>query len=242
MIGTIVIICGILLAFSAGFKVVYEWQDGLVFTFGKYKGKKQAGLRWIFPIIQKMRKIDKRVRIIDVEPQECITKDSVTVQLDAVLYFKVIDTAKAVINVADFREASYKLGQTSLRDIVGKKELDELLTEKDIIGKEVMAVIQAPTDNWGIKITNVEIKDVVLPQEMKRAMAKEAEASREKKARLIKADAEFEASKKFRQAADIMSDKSMILRQLQTWQEIGAEQNSTMILVPADLISKVVKK
>lgn len=223
----------------SGIIVVKEWEEGVTFTLGKFSEIKKPGLRWIFPGIQKISKVDTRIRTLDVEPQECITKDSVTISLDAIIYFKVRDSKKAVTDVRNFELASYKFGQTALRDIVGKKELGELLAEKDAIGKEIKEVIQAPTDRFGVEVTNVEIKDVGLPKDMKRAMAKEAEASREKKARIIKASGEFEASKKLRSAADLLSDKAMILRQLQTWQEIGAEQNSTMILVPSELISKI---
>jgi len=225
----------------SGLRIVYAGQEGVVFFLGKYQGIKKPGLNWICPFLTKMQKVDIRIRTLDVEPQECITKDSVTVNIDAVIYFKVTDSKKALINVRDFELASYKFGQTALRDILGKKELEEILSKKDEIGKEIKALIQIPTDEFGVTITNVEIKDVVLPDNMKRAMAKEAEASREKKARIIKASGELEASIKLRAAADGMSKKSMILRQLQTWQEIGAEQNSTIILVPSDLISTATK-
>jgi len=224
-----------------GIRIVNEWEEGVTFLLGKYQGMKQPGLRWIFPIIQTMQKVDKRIRTLDVEPQECITKDSVTINLDAVIYFKVNDARKAIVDVRNFEMASYKFGQTALRDIVGKKELGQLLAEKDKIGEEIKKAIQTPTDTFGVEVTSVEIKDVVLPNDMKRAMAKEAEASREKKARIIKASAEFEAAKKLKGASALLDDKSMILRQLQTWQEIGAEQNSTIILVPSNLVSNISK-
>ena len=222
-----------------GIRIINEWEEGVVLFLGKYQGVKGPGLKWIIPIIQTMQKVDKRIRTLDVEPQECITKDSVTINLDAVIYFQVTDVRKAVIDVRNFEVASYKFGQTALRGIVGRKNLDELLAKKDEIGEEIKKTIQNPTDTFGVKVTNVEIKDVVLPQDMKRAMAKEAEASREKKARIIKASGEFEASKKLEEAAKMMSKNAMVLRQLQTWQEIGSEQNSTLILIPSDLISSI---
>jgi len=225
----------------AGLRIVNEWEEGLLFTLGKYSGRRRPGLNWVFAGFQRICAVDKRVRTLDVKPQECITSDSVTVELDAVIYYKVVDPMKAVINVADFMKASSKLGQTALRDVVGQETLDNLLQNKEALGIRVMKMIQAPTDSWGVEISNVEIKDVTLPKDMKRAMAKEAEAIREKRARITKADGEFEASKKLAQASKMMSDNAMILRQLQTWQEIGAEQNSTMILVPSDLISKLKK-
>jgi len=219
----------------SGIRVIYQWEDGLLFQLGRYKSKRKPGLTWVEPITQRLVVIDKRIRTIDVKPQECITRDSVPVEIDAVIYFRVKDSEKAVINVEDFEEASYKLAQTVLRDVIGKKNLDEVLAKKDEIGKEIMKIIQEPTDEWGIEITNVEIKDISLPKDMKRALAKEAEAIREKRARIIKAEAELEASKKFGQASSKMNDKAMMLRQLQTWQEIGAEKNSTIIVVPSDL-------
>lgn len=235
------ICAAVVVIFAGGIRIVNEWEEGVVLLLGKYQCMKGPGFRWIFPVIQVMKKVDKRIRTLDVEPQECITKDSVTIQLDAVIYFKVNDTKKAIIDVVNFELASYKFGQTALRDVTGKKELDELLSKKDEIGKEIQKLIQIPTNRFGVDVLSVEVKDVVLPKDMKRAMAKEAEASREKKARIIKASGEFEASKKLRDAANLLDDKAMILRQLQTWQEIGSEQNSTMILVPSELISNVPK-
>lgn len=221
----------------SGIRVVSEWEDGLVFTFGKYSKTKTAGLRWIIPVVQSMRKVDKRVRTIDVSPQEIMTKDSVPAKLDAVIYFKVKDTKKAVIEVEDFNKAAYKFAQTALRDTVGKYDLDTLLEKKGKMGNEIKKKIQGPTNEWGIKVDHVEIRDVVLPKNMKRAMAKEAEASREKKARKIKASGEKEASKMFNEAADKMGDKAMMLRQFQTMQEIGVEHNTTMFMIPSEFAS-----
>ncbi len=223
----------------SGIKIVNQWQEGLIFTFGKYSGMKTPGITWIMPIVQKIIRVDIRVRTFDVEPQRIITKDSVTVKIDAVIYFKVINTKKSIIEVCDFGNAASKLAQTALRDVVGKYDLDTLLQKKGQLGDETKKQIQEPTDAWGIDVTNVEIKDVSLPEDMERAMAKEAEAVREKRARITKAEGELEASAKFRDAAKNMSDKAMVLRQLQTWQEIGTEQNSTIILVPNDLISQI---
>lgn len=226
---------------GSGFRVIYEWEEGQIFTFGKWSNKKNSGLKWIIPLVQRMIKVDKRIRTLDVQPQECITSDSVTVELDAVIYFKVTDTKKAVVDVEDFEKASFKFGQTALRDIVGKKSLDELLQKKEEIGKEIKESIQKPTDRFGVEISNVEVKDVILPKNLKRAMAKEAEASREKKARIIKSEAELEASKKFKEASENMDSNAMILRQLQTFQEIGAEQNSLILVIPSDIGLKIKK-
>jgi len=233
------ILTAIIIMLLSGIRIIKEWEKGLILTFGRFSGLRKAGLTYIFPIVQMLGTVDTRIKTMDVEPQECITSDSVTVVLDAVFYFKVVDAKKAVLNVEEFEKASFKLCQTSLRDVVGKRDLDELLQKKDIIGGEVKKQIQEPTDEWGIEVTNVEIKDVVLPKTMKRAMAKEAEAIREKRARVTKAEGELEASKKLKEASNNMDDRSITLRQLQTWQEIGAEQNSTMIIIPSDIISGV---
>ncbi len=165
-----------------------------------------------------------------------MSADSVPVEVDAVVYYKIVDPIKAVIDVEDFAVASVKIAQTTLRDIVGKSDLDRLLTKKEEIGKDIQRIVDKATNPWGIKIIGIEIKDVILPKMLKRAMAKEAEASREKKARLIKADAEMESAKLFAKAAETIAKtpNALKLRQLQTWQEIGAEQNSLMILIPTE--------
>jgi regulator of protease activity HflC (stomatin/prohibitin superfamily) len=173
---------------------------------------------------------------MDVIPQEVLTKDSVPVKIDAVVYYKIFDAAKSIIVVEHFGMASTLLAQSKLRDVLGKYDLDTLLSNKEQIGKEILELLQGPTDDWGINIISVEIKNIEVPDNMKRAMAKEAEAIREKRSRLVKASAEEEASKKFAEAARIMAGSStaLVLRQLQTWQEIGAEQNSLIILVPTE--------
>ena len=221
----------------AGLRVIQQWEEGLVFVLGKYHGKRQPGLNWVLPGITQLVKIDMRVRTMDVKPQEVITKDSATVTVDAVVYYKVFDTMKAKLNVKDFEYAATLLAQSALRDVVGKGTLDELLTNKKEMGIAILNSIQEPTDVWGVTITSVEIKNVEVPENMKRAMAKEAEAIREKRARQLKAEAEVDASKKFSEAASIIAQNplAMRLRELQTWQEIGAEQNSLMILIPSGL-------
>jgi regulator of protease activity HflC (stomatin/prohibitin superfamily) len=235
IIGIIVFIG--LLWFVSGLRVVQQWEEGLVFMLGRYRGKRPAGLTWIIPGISQLAKIDTRIRTMDVKPQEVITKDSATVAVDAVVYFKVFDVMKAKLNVKDFEYAATLLAQSALRDVVGKGTLDDLLANKKELGIAILNSIQGPTDDWGVNITAVEIKNVEVPPNMKRAMAKEAEAIREKRARLIKAEAEVDASKKFAEAADIISRNptALKLRELQTWQEIGAEQNSLMILIPSGL-------
>lgn len=234
LLGIIGIVFGLIL--MSAIKIAAEWERVIVLRLGKFSRTAKAGMFFVIPIFEQTFKVDLRTRVWDVQPQEIMSADSVPVEVDAVVYYKISDPEKAIMNVEDYANASVKMAQTTLRDIVGKSDLDRLLTKKEEIGKDIQAILDKATDPWGINVTSVEIKDVVLPEMLKRAMAKEAEASREKKARLIKASAEEEAASKFERAADIMmkSPAGMQLRQLQTWQEIGAEQNSLMILIPTD--------
>jgi regulator of protease activity HflC (stomatin/prohibitin superfamily) len=225
-----------------GIRIVSQWQIGVVFRLGKYVRQIKPGFNIIIPIIEYVSLVDMRIRTMDVIPQEIMTKDSVPVKIDAVVYYKIFDAPKSIIAVESFGMASTLLAQSKLRDVLGKYDLDTLLAKKDEIGKEVLVALQGPTDEWGINIISVEIKNIELPDNMKRAMAKEAEAIREKRSRLVKASAEEEASRKFAEAAKVISEypNALILRQLQTWQEIGAEQNSLIVLVPTEF-AKIVK-
>ncbi|MFH1294804.1 MAG: slipin family protein [Candidatus Aenigmatarchaeota archaeon] len=236
--GIIFTVGGVFISFfiMASIRVAAQWERVLVLRVGRYSRMKGPGPFFVVPIFESTYKVDLRTRVWDVRPQEIMSADSVPVEVDAVVYYKIVDPQKAIMNVEDFATASVKLAQTTLRDIVGKSDLDRLLTKKEEIGRDIQKILDTGTDPWGIKVTSVEIKDVVLPEMLKRAMAKEAEASREKKARLIKASAESEASAKFAEAAETMakSPGGLQLRQLQTWQEIGAEQNSLMILIPTE--------
>ncbi len=237
------LMAGVLFSFiiMASIRIAAQWERVLVLRLGKYSRMKGPGLFFVIPIFETTFKVDLRTRVWDVKPQEIMSSDSVPVEVDAVVYYKIVDPEKAIMNVEDFATASVKLAQTTLRDIVGKSDLDRLLTKKEEIGSYIQKILDKGTDPWGIRVTSVEIKDVVLPEMLKRAMAKEAEASREKKARLIKASAEFEAATKFEEAARIImkSPAGMQLRQLQTWQEIGAEQNSLMILIPTEFAKNI---
>lgn len=239
----IVAIIGMLFGFflMLSIRVAAEWERVIVLRLGKYSRMVGPGLFFIIPIFESTFKVDLRVRVWDVKPQEIMSADSVPVEVDAVVYYQIIDPKNAILNVEDFALASVKMAQTTLRDIVGKSDLDRLLMKKEEIGNDIKIILDKATDPWGIRVISVEIKDVVLPQMLKRAMAKEAEASREKKARLIKASAEEEAASKFENAAKIImkSPAGMQLRQLQTWQEIGAEQNSLMVLIPTDFAKNV---
>jgi len=225
-----------------GIRIVSQWQVGVVFRLGKLVRQIKPGLNIIIPILEYVVYVDMRIRTMDVIPQEVMTKDSVPVKIDAVVYYKIFDAPKSIIAVENFQLASTLLAQSKLRDVLGKYDLDTLLANKDQIGKDVLEILQGPTDEWGISIISVEIKNIEIPDNMKRAMAKEAEAIREKRSRLVKASAEQEASKMFTEAAKVIAESpnALMLRQLQTWQEIGAEQNSLIILVPTEF-AKIVK-
>ncbi len=225
-----------------GIRIISQWQIGVVFRLGKHVRQIKPGLNIIIPILEYVAYVDMRIRTMDVTPQEVLTKDSVPVKIDAVVYYKIFDAPKSIIAVENFGMASTLLAQSKLRDVLGKYDLDTLLSNKDQIGKEILALLQGPTDEWGITVISVEIKNIEVPDNMKRAMAKEAEAIREKRSRLVKASAEEEASRKFTEAAKTMeeSPNALMLRQLQTWQEIGAEQNSLIILVPTEF-AKIIK-
>lgn len=224
-----------------GIRIVQQWQMGVVFRLGKYVRQIKPGFNIIIPVIEYVQYVDMRIRTMDVLPQEMMTKDSVPTKIDAVVYYKIFDAIKSIVAVENFGMASVLMAQSKLRDVLGKYDLDTLLAKKDQIAKEILDALQVPTDAWGITIISVEIKNIELPDNMKRAMAKEAEAIREKRSRLVKASAEEEASKKFMEAAKIMeeSPNGLILRQLQTWQEIGAEQNSLIILVPTEFAKAI---
>ncbi len=225
---------------AASIRVAAEWERVIVLRMGRYSRLSGPGLFFMVPIFEQLFRTDLRTRVWDVQPQEIMSSDSVPVEVDAVIYYKIDNPKKAVMDVEDFATASVKIAQTTLRDIVGKSDLDRLLTRKEEIGKDIQKIVDLATNPWGIKISGVEIKDVILPEMLKRAMAKEAEASREKKARLIKADAEMESAKLFAKAAETIAKtpNALKLRQLQTWQEIGAEQNSLMILIPTEFASE----
>lgn len=229
--------------FILGIRVISQWERGVIFRFGKFLREIAPGLNWVIPVIDSIYHVDMRIRTMDVIPQEVMTKDSVPTKIDAVVYYQIFDAQKSIVGVENFAYASTLLAQSKLRDIVGKYDLDTLLSSKEKIGNEVLQALQGPTDDWGVNVKSVEIKNIELPDNMKRAMAKESEAAREKRARLTKASAEEEASKMFLNAARTIAEhpNALVLRQLQTWQEIGAEQNSLIILVPTEF-AKIFKK
>lgn len=233
----LVIVLGVLL--PAALRILREYERGVVFRLGKLIGSKGPGLVVLIPFIDKMVKIDLRVITIDVPKQELMTYDNVPVSVDAVVYFRVVDPEAAVINVEDYLRATSLFAQTTLRSVLGQAELDELLAERDKINSKLQEIIDRQTDPWGIKVTTVEVKDVVLPESMRRAMAKQAEVERERRAKIINAEGEFQAAEKLVQAGRKMDEEpiALQLRYLQTVNEISADRNTTLILpLPMDMI------
>ena len=221
-------------------RILREYERGVIFRLGKLLGAKGPGLIFLIPIVDRMVRMDLRVVTIDVPRQEVMTRDNVPVSVDAVLYFRVIDPQAAVVKVENFLKATSLIAQTTLRSVLGQAELDELLAHRDKINQTLQEIIDRQTDPWGIKVTAVEVKDVALPDTMKRAMAKQAEAERERRAKIVNAEGEFQAAEKMVQAAAIMSREPMALqlRFLQTMREISSEHNTTTFLpVPLDLFA-----
>jgi regulator of protease activity HflC (stomatin/prohibitin superfamily) len=235
----VVLVMGVALVGSA-VRVLFEYERGVVFRLGRFAGVKGPGLRFIIPVVDKLVKVSLRTVAMDVPPQDVITKDNVSVKVNAVLYFRVVAPEKSLIEVENYLYATSQLAQTSLRSVLGQSELDELLAQRDRINQHLQEILDRQTDPWGVKISNVEIKHVDLPLEMQRAMARQAEAERERRSKVIHAEGEFQASQKLADAAKIISTENgaLQLRFLQTLTEVSAEKNSTIIFpIPIDLIS-----
>jgi regulator of protease activity HflC (stomatin/prohibitin superfamily) len=229
-------------AIASAIKVVQEYERGVIFRLGRLIGAKGPGLFFIIPIIDRMVKVDLRVVTLDVPSQEAITRDNVTVKVNAVVFFRVVDPSAAVVIVEDFKRATWNIAQTTLRNVLGQSELDELLSNREEINQKLQEIIDETTEPWGVKVSIVEVKDVELPQGMQRAMAKQAEAEREKRAKIVHAEGEFDAAKNLSEAAKLMSANpvSIQLRYLQTLTEISVEKNSTIIFpVPINLLEKL---
>lgn len=241
MQGPIFLGVGVLIIFFlfSAIKVIPEYEKGVVFRLGRLAGARGPGLFLLIPILEKMFRIDTRVITMDVPAQEVISRDNVTIRVNAVIYFRVFDPQLAVINVMDYIRATMQIAQTSVRSVIGQMELDDLLSQRDKINQRLQEIIDTQTEPWGIKVTIVEVKDVELPQTMQRAMARQAEAERERRAKVIHADGEFQASKVLAEAADVISREpvTLQLRYLQTLTEIAVEKNSTLIFpFPIDLV------
>jgi regulator of protease activity HflC (stomatin/prohibitin superfamily) len=230
---------------SAAIKVAREYERGVIFRLGRLVGARGPGIFFLIPGIDKMVKVDLRTVTLDVPTQEVITKDNVPAQVNAVVYFRITNPENAIVQVEDYFAATSLISQTSLRSILGQSELDELLSERDKINTKLQSVIDSQTDPWGIKVTTVEVKDVELPENMKRAMAKQAEAERERRAKIINAEGEFQAAQKLQEAAAIISKEpaALQLRFLQTVNEATSEKASTIVLpVPIDLLKQLFEK
>jgi regulator of protease activity HflC (stomatin/prohibitin superfamily) len=233
----IVVFIGVIFVLS-GLKVLNEYERGVIFRLGRLTPYRGPGVIFVIPILERMSRIDLRTVTLDIPPQDVITKDNVTVKVSAVLYFRVVDPSRAVTEVANYLFATMQLAQTTLRSVGGQTELDELLSQRDKLNARIQEVVDAQTEPWGVKVTLVELKNIDLPQDMQRAIAAQAEAERERRAKVIAAEGEFQASQRLADAAEVMSKSpiTLQLRYLQTLKEIATENNSTTLFpVPLDM-------
>ena len=240
----IAVVVLVILFLASAIRVLKEYERGVVFRLGRIIGAKGPGLIILIPMIDKMVRISMRLVAMDVPPQDIITRDNVSVKVNAVVYFRVMDANKAVVEVEDFLYATSQMSQTTLRSVLGQVELDDLLSERDKINADLQQILDEHTDPWGIKVATVEVKHIDLPVEMQRAMAKQAEAERERRGKIIAAEGEFQASAKLAEAADIISKNpvTLQLRYLQTLNEISAENNTTTIFpLPIDLFKPFIE-
>lgn len=245
LVGYAVVIALIVMIVSSAVRILLEYERGVVFRLGRFAGVKGPGLRFIVPVIDKLVKVTLRTVVMDVPPQDVITKDNVSLKVNAVIYFRVLEPDKALIAVENYLYATSQLAQTTLRSVLGQSELDELLAHRDKINQELQQILDRQTDSWGVKVSNVEVKHIDLPVEMQRAMARQAEAERERRSKVIHAAGEFEAAQKLSEAAKIISSEAgtLQLRFLQTLTEVATEKNSTIIFpVPIDLIAPFLDK
>jgi regulator of protease activity HflC (stomatin/prohibitin superfamily) len=226
-------------------RILREYERGVIFRLGKLQGAKGPGIIFLIPLVDKMVKMDLRVVTIDVPKQEIMTRDNVPATVDAVIYFRVVDPNAAVVKVENYWKATSLIGQTTLRSVLGQSPLDDLLSQRDIINQKLQEIIDKQTEPWGIKVTSVEVKEVALPDSMKRAMAKQAEAERERRAKVVNAEGEFQAAEKMVQAAALIAKEpiALQLRYLQTMREMASDHNTTTFLpLPIDLFSAFLKK
>jgi regulator of protease activity HflC (stomatin/prohibitin superfamily) len=234
-----IVILALLFILSSAVKVLTEYERGVLFRLGRFVGIRGPGLFLIIPIVDRMVRVDLRTITLDIPSQEAITKDNVTVKVNAVAYFRVVNPERSVVQIEDFRRATWQIAQTSLRSVLGQSDLDELLIHREEVNQKLQRIIDEQTEPWGIKVSIVEVKDVELPDTMKRAMARQAEAEREKRAKIIHAEGEFVASQQLSEAAHVISTEpaTMQLRYLQTLTEIAAEKNSTIVFpVPLEFM------
>ncbi len=244
MFTAIAIVMFVVFFLTSAIRILNEYERGVVFRLGRVIQAKGPGLIILIPVIDKMLKVSMRLVAMDVDPQDVITKDNVSVKVNAVIYFRVIDPTKAIVEVENYNYAMSQLAQTTLRSVCGQAELDELLSAREKINSQLQEILDTHTDPWGIKVATVELKHIDLPQEMQRSMAKQAEAERERRAKIINADGEYQASAKLADAAEIIEKRpiALQLRYLQTMREMSAEQNSTVIFpFPIDLFRPLLK-
>jgi regulator of protease activity HflC (stomatin/prohibitin superfamily) len=241
----IVVVVVAVFILAQSIRILREYERGVIFRLGKLQGAKGPGLIFLIPIVDKMVKMDMRVVTIDVPKQEVMTKDNVPATVDAVIYFRIVDPNAAVVKVENFWKATSLIAQTTLRSVLGQSALGELLAQRDVINQKLQEIIDKQTEPWGIKVTSVELKDVSLPDTMKRAMAKQAEAERERRAKIVNAEGEFQAAEKMVQAAALIAKEpiALQLRYLQTMREMSSDRNTTTFLpLPIDLFSAFLKK
>ncbi len=244
---TIVIVFFVLIILANAIRILREYERGVIFRLGRLiggDGVKGPGLILLIPVIDKMVKVSLRTVVLDVPPQDVITQDNVSIKVNAVVYFRVIEPQKAIVQVENFLLATSQISQTTLRSVLGQSELDDLLSQREKINHKLQQIIDTNTEPWGVKVTNVEVKQIDLPQEMQRAMAKQAEAERERRSKVIAAEGEFQASQRLADAAQILADQpsALTLRYLQTLREIATENNSTTIFpIPIDLLRPFLK-
>jgi regulator of protease activity HflC (stomatin/prohibitin superfamily) len=241
----VIVVLAVLILIPMTVKIVAEYERGVIFRLGRLVGARGPGLFLIIPFVDRMVKVDLRVVTLDVPSQEVITKDNVTVRVNAVVYFRVVDPEASVVKILDHIRGTSQISQTTLRNVLGQSELDELLSQREKLNQMLQRIIDEHTDPWGVKVSTVEIKEVELPETMRRSMAAQAEAERERRAKIIHADGEFQASERLAQAGNIISKEpvTLQLRYLQTLTEIASEKNSTLVFpLPIDLISMFMKK
>ena len=244
---TAVIILFVIIILASAVKVLREYERGVIFRLGRLiggSGVKGPGLILLIPVIDRMVKVSLRTIVLDVPPQDVITQDNVSIKVNAVVYFRVVEPQHAIVQVENFLAATSQISQTTLRSVLGQSELDDLLSQREKINHKLQQIIDAQTEPWGVKVTNVEVKQIDLPQEMQRAMAKQAEAERERRSKIIAAEGEFQASQKLAEAAEVLATQpsAITLRYLQTLREIATEKNSTTIFpVPIDLLKPFLK-
>lgn len=238
-VSAIVILLFIIFVLSSAIRILREYERGVVFRLGRLMSVRGPGLIILIPVIDKMVKVSLRTVVMDVPPQDIITEDNVSIKVNAVVYFRVLQPQKAIVEVENYLVATSQFSQTTLRSVLGQSELDDLLSQREKINQKLQQIIDTHTEPWGIKVSNVEVKQIDLPQEMQRAMAKQAEAERERRSKVIAAEGEFQASQRLADAARILSEQpsALTLRYLQTLREIATENNSTTIFpVPIDLV------